>query len=265
MYKAIDITGQRFGKLIVIERDKSKYNNKKYSNTAAYWKCLCDCGNEKSIHSQSLRKGKSLGCGKCNFEDESGKRYGKWTVIKRVDTPLGLAYHVFFLCRCDCGTERAVNGKMLRNGGSESCGCSKVLPNNGGACNAIYNSYMRQADNRKLTWSIDRNTFKILIEKDCHYCGAPPSQAWNYSKSSKQIYNGLDRVDNQLGYVEENIVPCCKTCNYAKRSLTLDEFHDWTKRVYFRSIYVEPSTQDREIEGSLTVDHEGCYVHEVSE
>lgn len=53
-----------------------------------------------------------------------GKRFGRWTVIKPVPTP---PYHVqqtvWYLCRCDCGTEREVSGGSLRNGDSRSCGC----------------------------------------------------------------------------------------------------------------------------------------------
>ena len=38
MTKCIDLTGKRFGKLVVIERAKGVFNH-------AYWKCQCDCGN----------------------------------------------------------------------------------------------------------------------------------------------------------------------------------------------------------------------------
>ena len=56
----IDLTGQRFSRLIVIE----------YSHTngkIAYWKCLCDCGNKTLVSTQQLkRKGykntRSCGC-----------------------------------------------------------------------------------------------------------------------------------------------------------------------------------------------------------
>jgi hypothetical protein len=45
----IDISGERFGKLTVIERDMSKHGG------AAYWICKCDCGNTKSIRGSNLR------------------------------------------------------------------------------------------------------------------------------------------------------------------------------------------------------------------
>ena len=38
MGKFIDLTGQKFGRLLVLERAENKYGR-----TA--WKCKCDCGN----------------------------------------------------------------------------------------------------------------------------------------------------------------------------------------------------------------------------
>lgn len=38
------------------------------------------------------------------------------------------------------------------------------------------------------------------------------------------IYSGIDRVDSAKSYNAENCVPCCKVCNYMKRSLSRSEF-----------------------------------------
>ena len=53
----IDLTGQRFGRLVVLERAE----NDKRGN--AKWLCQCDCGNKKIIMGQSLRAGKTRSCG----------------------------------------------------------------------------------------------------------------------------------------------------------------------------------------------------------
>lgn len=55
---AIDITGQRFGKLVALERIPSKDKNK-HTN----WKCQCDCGNIAYIDLGNLMSGKSQSCG----------------------------------------------------------------------------------------------------------------------------------------------------------------------------------------------------------
>lgn len=57
------------------------------------------------------------------MKDETGKRYGKLTVIKYDHTdPKGGAY---WLCKCDCGCTTVVKGNRLRNGKTRSCGCLK--------------------------------------------------------------------------------------------------------------------------------------------
>jgi hypothetical protein len=53
----IDITGQRFGRLIVLKFDGLD------AFRAAMFLCSCDCGNEKSIRSRDLRRGVSTSCG----------------------------------------------------------------------------------------------------------------------------------------------------------------------------------------------------------
>ena len=60
--KAVDLTGQKFGFLTVIERAENK--------RGVRWKCKCDCGNETIVNSRDLKSGntKSCGCLKSNGE-----------------------------------------------------------------------------------------------------------------------------------------------------------------------------------------------------
>lgn len=56
-----------------------------------------------------------------SFIDLTGKRFGRWTVIKRgPDTDY---QHPRFYCVCDCGTEKLVKAQTIRSGESTSCGC----------------------------------------------------------------------------------------------------------------------------------------------
>lgn len=58
----IDLIGQRFGKLVVVEPSKSrKFRNS--STTVARWKCECDCGNKSVVDGRHLRSGKTKSCG----------------------------------------------------------------------------------------------------------------------------------------------------------------------------------------------------------
>ena len=52
--------------------------------------------------------------------DLTGQRFGRWLAIEKSISKCG---YVMWLCRCDCGNERIVNGHDLRKGKSKSCGC----------------------------------------------------------------------------------------------------------------------------------------------
>lgn len=57
MGKLIDLTGQRFGRLTVIERAGSDNFGE------ATWICKCDCGVKKEIRGKDLRSGHTRSCG----------------------------------------------------------------------------------------------------------------------------------------------------------------------------------------------------------
>lgn len=54
-----DITGQRFGKLVVLGKGESKGPGR------TMWNCLCDCGNQKAIRGDALKSGRTTSCGYC--------------------------------------------------------------------------------------------------------------------------------------------------------------------------------------------------------
>jgi hypothetical protein len=56
----------------------------------------------------------------------TGKRFGRWRVVAVSKKPArARGRDAWFLCRCDCGSERSVRAKFLRGGRSKSCGCLK--------------------------------------------------------------------------------------------------------------------------------------------
>ena len=57
----IDLTGQRFGKLIVISKNRSEKTPN--GSTAIFWNCKCDCGNTCIIRGNSLKTKNSQSCG----------------------------------------------------------------------------------------------------------------------------------------------------------------------------------------------------------
>lgn len=61
--------------------------------------------------------------GQHGFVDLTGQKFGKLTVTRRVDT--GKKKETFWEVICDCGNLRNVNAKLLKNGQSTHCGCSR--------------------------------------------------------------------------------------------------------------------------------------------
>jgi len=170
-------------------------------------------------------------------------KFGRWTVL-RYDKEQQHSRKAYWICRCECGVERSVDGGSLRAGTSVSCGCYKIsvtMASEGrntkpaGVCalNCLYSNYkLTGAKARGLEFSLTKAEFGCLTKEPCTYCGIPPSQVFtNGGKASPYIYNGIDRVDSNKGYTIVNTVPCCKTCNYAKSNLTLAEFMLWLDRV----------------------------------
>lgn len=80
--------------------------------------------------------------------------------------------------------------------------------------------------------SIDE--FYYLSQLECYYCGVINSNRYYIkypNKSYEILYNGLDRVDNNFGHINGNVVPCCKRCNVGKSNINLEKFQDWMMRV----------------------------------
>ena len=165
--------------------------------------------------------------------DETGKQYGRLTVIKEA----GRSKHGFalWLCRCGCGKETTIIGASLRTGATSSCGCLRkdrvrevlALPPRQAAFNNVYNSYKNRARIRGFSYELTKEDVSFLTQMNCHYCGCIPAQEQRInSDMGSYIYNGIDRIDSNKGYTMNNVVPCCKKCNYMKRDMTTLEFKE---------------------------------------
>lgn len=102
--------------------------------------------------------------------------------------------------------------------------------------NMLFANYRRAALKRKLVFEITKEDFKIITKKNCFYCGKEPSQIpaadKNVRVNNSWIYNDIDRLDSLKGYINNNVVSCCKDCNYAKQSLSYQDFIQLIKKIY---------------------------------
>ena len=92
--------------------------------------------------------------------------------------------------------------------------------------NQLYRHYIIGAEKREYSFNLTKEQFRILTKGDCHYCGAPPKRQFKVGGKSYgfYIYNGVDRLDNSIGYEFSNCVPCCWPCNKTKGDTTAAAF-----------------------------------------
>jgi len=227
---SVDLTGKRFGKWTVVGKSKKRIDR-------IYWDCVCDCGTVGIVRTYELQSGRSRSCG-CT-EDLTGQVFGRWTVIKQSTNRYNR--HAYWECECECGTIKEVSATSLKGGRSKSCGCYKqdmarermLIEFGESNFNTMYYRYKHDATRRSLAFELSKNEFRALTQQSCYYCGASLGEMnlRGNKANGKYIGNGVDRIDNNIGYTLDNSVPCCSECNYAKGTRTVDEFLSWATRL----------------------------------
>lgn len=127
MPNLIDLTGQRFDKLVVLEKAPSRKRH-------VYWKCQCDCGNICEVSGEFLRRKnipRDCGCTKQKnikakrIEEKNnwlvGKQFGKLTVCKPTSERINRS--IVWECKCECGNIKYVPTHLLTSNHTRSCGC----------------------------------------------------------------------------------------------------------------------------------------------
>jgi hypothetical protein len=145
-------------------------------------------------------------------------------------------------CICKCGKETVQSGHKLKLGRVKSCGCYRdtfrKLAGKEASLRRIYRQYKKNANDRGIIFEIDFDSFSTIIQQNCFYCNAPPASVTKPSHYDDRdperwiVHNGIDRMDNSKGYIRGNCVPCCPICNFAKRTMSLDQFREWVFKVY---------------------------------
>jgi hypothetical protein len=119
-----DLVGQRFGRLLVIARAENKVFPG--GKTSPQWLVRCDCGREKIVLGQCLRRGVTLSCSclagelarqhrRASVPNIVGQRFTRLVVLSQDGG--------WCQVRCDCGTEKTLRCRELISGKVDSCGC----------------------------------------------------------------------------------------------------------------------------------------------
>lgn len=142
--------------------------------------------------------------------------------------------NLVWIVGCDCGKISKVSSCDLKSGHTTSCGCAfhAIGPAGNAHFNEIYSKYCRHAKERSYVWNLTKEQFRLIIKQNCFYCDVEPKQGKNMNTvSGVFLYNGIDRVDNKIGYELANVVPCCGICNVAKRAMTQQEFLERVNKI----------------------------------
>jgi hypothetical protein len=152
-----------------------------------------------------------------------GQRFGHLTFLKVVPRKKSSTY--LWEMECDCGEIRDFYPPNVKDGKTKSCGCQQNKRQFDGF-HRVIQQYRLAAGYRDYEWELDETAARELLHQDCIYCGkAPEIDTYGVTR------NGIDRVDNNKGYIEGNVVPCCGECNRFKGARNADEFTAHAKRI----------------------------------
>lgn len=178
----------------------------------------------------------------------AGQRFGMWIVLEKTVSDSHCAR---WLCKCDCGTIKSVKGVSLLHGLSTNCGCIRKAQLQGlsrrqknpnrieEAWKVVWHSYRQGAKRYGRNYSFDLSLEQVIkiCSEPCYYCGSlPKNEAMDQKREVKIYYNGIDRINNSIGYIEDNCVASCIKCNRMKRDLELEDFYEQIIAIYERRI-----------------------------
>jgi hypothetical protein len=207
MTKALEILGQKFGKLTAIERIVRE--NPEKGGQRSQWLFKCECGNTRISKASAVVKGFIKSCKKCTEKEYK--------------------------------SAQGARGRNKRYEPKEASFRAKA------------SNIKAHAKVRNIPWELTLEQASEILKMNCYFSGHAPSNQYNTFKnrSAKQtlkyekenvlergeiLYNGIDRLNSDLGYTVENSVPCCTFCNIAKNDRPAEEFITWLDQlVEFRS------------------------------
>jgi hypothetical protein len=86
-----------------------------------------------------------------------------------------------------------------------------------------YKVYARNALRTSRSFDITLDQFKKIVELPCLYC------------KEDEDARGIDRWDNNLGYVFGNCRPCCRECNLMKGRMSAEDFIRHLRKIVSRN------------------------------
>jgi hypothetical protein len=224
--KSNDLIGQKFGQLIVINKVDDM------------WNCLCDCGNFKIATSHGLKRLLTIHCGcnpkySTNSNNLLGLKFNRLLVIEK-RTERNKDRSLSWICKCDCGNIKSIDGRSLMSKRTQSCGCLHIekLKANCGINHHCWNKELsdverelridRREDGSIIRW---RN---MIFNRDMYKCKICCSK-------KKLNAHHLDswHCNPEKRYNIDNGITLCTRCHkefhklYSNKNNTAEEFFEY--------------------------------------
>jgi hypothetical protein len=200
--------------------NENKINSRK-SQYCVYQRSAGDKGFEFSISQDSFDQIVNGQCYYCGVMQDRG-----FNGIDRMNSSIGYVIENCVSCCKICNYMKGslsvdVFVKRIEHILTFNCKVNgRYFPDEYCEYNAVsYNEYKRRANEKHIDFEITISDYDSFVNSNCYLC-----DRGSYDKCK----NGIDRVDNTKGYVLSNVKPCCGSCNYMKKDLSLDViFNKW--------------------------------------
>lgn len=221
-----------------------------------------NCGKEIEYKSKSGIKHaikNNILCINCRYPDLTGKTINGWKVIKfagKKYIPSSGYFSSLYDVECpNCHEIFRKKPNEIKN----FCLSCKLRPKGQVGLDILFYNYNKNAKHKNREFDLSLEDFKKLTSSNCYYCNSIPSQIMKIKEVKSTwghyFYNGIDRIDNEIGYTKTNVVSCCKFCNYGKWNYHSDEFKKYIINIYRNALintipflnnkYILPNTTKR--------------------
>jgi hypothetical protein len=139
--------------------------------------------------------------------DLTGKTFGRWTVLRREGSTKDSK--PLWLCECECGTIKTVNGASLKRGDSKSCGC---LARDHSTKHGMYKSRLNKTYRglKQRCYNPNNSRYKYYGDRGIVMCDEWLGEDGFINFMNWAFDNGytdkltIDRIDNNGSYNPDN-------------------------------------------------------------
>jgi hypothetical protein len=167
------------------------------------------------------------------IKPENGTIFNYWEFLG--EDSIGECGKILLLCNCKCGTTKFVDYYSLKHNISKSCGCHQIERQKefhwtgyGDISGSYWSSLQHGAESRNIEFNITIEYAWSIYELQNGFCKVSNlpiiflTGGEKKKKTGEYFMASLDRINNDLGYIEGNVQWVAKEINYLKGKLSMD-------------------------------------------